>query len=282
MAKPVSYEAYLAQIHALGGIREPDPAVRAMVEAAVAALTAGPIERDRLASLIREHPEWVRILGLVVGLTQEGLRNTLTTGFGRSSWVPLARSKPNEVVAYLDDTLALLDRLRDEASRSWTFADVLVERASSSTRASGAIARGRALEDLVQGVVAGLGLPHGMRGRFEGRAGQLIPCDLAIPNTGGEAQIVVAIKGFDSTGSKLTDAVREIEQAAEWRLPTQYVYAVVDGGGWLRRQGDLRRIHALWARRSIDGLYTASTLGQFRIDVAAAAEQAGIQPSTSR
>ena len=60
---------------------------------------------------------------------------------------------------------------------------------------------------------------------------------------GGNAAIAVAAKGFDSTGSKLTDAVREIEEMADVRLPRQFIMAVIDGIGWKSRQSDLRRIY---------------------------------------
>jgi hypothetical protein len=278
MADPASFEEYLGQIGTLGGVRGVDPVLRAMVDAAVEAMTAGPIDRERLADLIRVHPHWVRVLGLTVGLSKEGLKGALTAGFGTAGWIKLGRDRSADVVAYFDDTFGLVARLQEEAGRDWTFADVLVERAASSSRAGGAIDRGRTLENVVESVVAELGLPYSMRGSFLGRADTEVPCDLAIPTDGRGAQIVVAIKGFDSTGSKLTDAVREVQQAADWRLPSQYVFAVVDGAGWLRRQADLRRIHSLWARKSIDGLYTVSTMDAFRGDVDAAAAQKGLRP----
>ncbi len=45
------------------------------------------------------------------------------------------------------------------------------------------------------------------------------------------APIAVAAKGFDSTGSKLTDSVREVEAMADVRLPTQFIMVVIDGIG---------------------------------------------------
>lgn len=57
--------------------------------------------------------------------------------------------------------------------------------------------------------------------------------------------IAVAAKGFDSTGSKLTDAVREVEEMADIRLPAQYIMVVIDGIGWKSRIGDLRKIYHL-------------------------------------
>jgi len=100
--------------------------------------------------------------------------------------------------------------------------------------------------------------------------GYTAPCDLVVPNS-DDAQIVVAAKGFDSTGSKLTDAVREIEEMADVRLPRQFVIAVIGGIGWKSHQADLRRIHNLWVTKQIDGMYTLATLAQFRHDLEDAA-----------
>ncbi|MEI2775082.1 MAG: hypothetical protein V9G19_03735 [Tetrasphaera sp.] len=74
----------------------------------------------------------------------------------------------------------------------------------------------------------------------------------------------MAAKGFDSTGSKLSDAVREIEEMADARTGGQVALAVVDGIGWKGRMADLKRIWDLWDTGEIDGLYTLATLAQFR------------------
>lgn len=88
--------------------------------------------------------------------------------------------------------------------------------------------------------------------------------------------LAVAAKGFDSTGSKLTDAVREIEEMADVRLPRQFVMAVIDGIGWKSRIADLRRLYDLWERQQIDGMYTLLTLDRFRADLAEAARLRGL------
>lgn len=277
MAEPDSFEDYVSQLTALGGVGVVDPATRLMIETAAEALaSAAVIDRSTLAAMIAANPEWVRVLGLSVGLSQENLRGVLNDGFGTSGWVTLARTRSTELVAHLDDTLDLVAKIETQRARDWTFADVLIERQGSRSRAGGAIDRGRALEDLVEAVVLTLGLPHVMRTTFGSRARATAPCDLAIPAGGAAAQIVVGIKGFDSTGSKLSDAVREVQQSADVRLPRQYVFAVVDGAGWRRRRRDLRRIYDLWANRSIDGLYTVATLDDFRADVEHAADRLGI------
>jgi hypothetical protein len=58
---------------------------------------------------------------------------------------------------------------------------------------------------------------------------------------------------------------------AHVREPRQFVYTIVDGTGWLRRRADLRRIHTLWARRSIDGMFSLAQLGDFRTELIQAA-----------
>jgi hypothetical protein len=72
-------------------------------------------------------------------------------------------------------------------------------------------------------------------------------------------------------GPKLTDAVREIEEMADVRLPRQVVMAVIDGIGWKSRQADLKRIYSLWEFQQIDGMYTIASLSDFRADVEEAA-----------
>jgi hypothetical protein len=122
-----------------------------------------------------------------------------------------------------------------------------------------------------------LKLPYDLRTTFEGRGSRRSPCDLAIPAGGVSAKIVCAAKGFDSTGSKLTDAVREIEAMAEVRLPNQFVFAVVDGIGWKSRKNDLRKIFELLSANSIDGLYTVALLNQFAADLDAAALRLNVE-----
>jgi len=89
--------------------------------------------------------------------------------------------------------------------------------------------------------------------------------------SGDHAVIAVAAKGFDSTGSKLTDAVREVEEMADVRQPSQYIMVVIDGIGWKSRINDLRRIYKLWASQQIDGMYTLASLGSFGHDLEHAA-----------
>lgn len=231
-------------------------------------LLGGLLDTDLtgLAAWVRDNPGEVPVLGLAVGLSQEKLKNALRDRFDTTGWHGLARSQPIELVSWLDAEFDLVRMLRVQMTRTYTFADILVARAGTRVTATRAGASGRRIEDEIEDIARDLGLDYTTRSRFTGRNGRTAPADLIIGNP-ESADIVVAAKGFDSTGSKLTDAVREIEEMAEVRLPKQLVLAVIDGIGWKSRQSDLRRIHQLWADRQIDGMYTLVGLDRFRDDV---------------
>jgi hypothetical protein len=276
-----TYDEYVKSLQRLGGAALADPQATAQIEAAAKTLSELPdVTEDSVTALVESDASIVPVLGLVAGLSQEGLKNELRHRFGTASHARVVSSgKSRELVRELDEDHGLLGEITSQRGRSWTFGDVLVTRAAPRSRAAAGIGRGRALEDAVEAVVNGLGLAHQMRGRFIGRNGRDAPCDLAIPETGAGAAIVCAVKGFDSTGSKLTAALDEIRAMAEVRLPRQYVFAVVDGIGWLGRQSDLKRIHALWESRAIDGLFTLSALPDFEAELRHAATRLGLSSS---
>lgn len=228
------------------------------------------VDRDTLATWVRVHPDRVPVLGLTVGLTQEKLKNSLNSRFNTSGWITLARGRSEELIDYLIEEFDLVGMLERQRHRAYNFDDIIVARAGTRVLAVQAGGAGRRLEDEIELVASDLGLESETRTRFEGRNGRTAPCDLVVPST-RDPLIVVAAKAFDSTGSKLSDAVREIEEMADVRLPRQHVMAVVDGIGWRSRQSDLRRIYALWESRQIDGLYTLRSLAQFRDDLEEAA-----------
>jgi hypothetical protein len=272
-----SFEAFLASLGRIGeGIAVADGTTDTISEGGARLEDLARVDRPSLAGLVEQNPEWIRVLGLAVGLSQEQLQVNLNQWVGTRSYRVAAR-RSAEVIAALDE-LGLVARIEAERGLTYRYRDILLARYGSRATAGRAISRGRALEDVVQAVVDELRLPRVMRTRFAGQGGRTGPCDLAMPGGGEKAQIVVGIKGFNSTGSKLTDATREIEEMAAVRMPRQYVFAVVDGLGWRGRKADLRRIHALLERHDLDGLYTQATMTQFREDVSDAAKRCGIEP----
>jgi hypothetical protein len=234
-----------------------------------------PHSVQELAYWLRTNPDAIPVVGLAVGLSQEKLKNALVHEFGTSSWRRIARDEPDALAEFFDGGFDALRSLELQLGRSYSFGDVLVARAGPRAVAIRAGAAGRSIEDAIEEVAFDLGLDAETRTRFMGRSGRDAPCDLVIPSS-SEPMIVVAAKGFDSTGSKLTDAVREIEEMADVRLPRQFCLAVVDGIGWKSRMNDLRRIYSLLEDRRIDGLYTLNDLSRFRSDVAEFARLRGL------
>lgn len=273
MPAPVLFDQFVASLSNLATPAREDPHMQAHVAGLVAELRKiGPPTRESLERFVAEQPDSVPLLASCVGLTQEQLKNQLSHRLGSAGWTTLARSRARELIELLDGEFQLVSRLTEQLQRQWSFEDVLLERYLWSRRtARRAVGQGRSVEDAVEEMVRTLGIAYRLRTQFKGR-NATAPCDLAIPDGGDAAQIVVAMKGYNSTGSKLSDAVREVEAMAAARKPSQYVFAIVDGIGWRNRKADLRRLYALvdQDRREIDGLYTLAHLDRFEADLKAA------------
>ncbi|MEN3121222.1 hypothetical protein [Janibacter sp. LM] len=278
MSGAVTFDEYLGTLGRLTAHIDPTastPEAEEIKDAAEQLTLLPAVDLASLAAWAKANPTRVPVLGLVVGLGQEKLKNALRDEFDTSGWVTLARERAVDLVTWLDKDFDLLRMLTTQQTRRYDFGDVLVARAGSRVTATQAGQSGRKVEDEIEAIAVDLNLPYETRTRFTGRSGRTAPCDLVVPDS-GNAQIVVAAKGFDSTGSKLTDAVREIEEMAEIRLPRQFVIAVIDGIGWKSRKSDLRKIHSLWESQQIDGMYTLATLDRFRDDLEDAARLRGL------
>ena len=279
MTTPVpTFEEYLATLGRLSAHVDPlltSPEAERIRDACNTLAELDEVTLESLTEWVRTNPKDADVLALAVGLTHERLLNVLRHTFGTSGVATLARTRPADLVAWLDAEYDVSRTLSVQRRKQFRFGDLLVARAGSMVRAKSAGASGRKVEDQIETIATALGLEVQTRTRFEGRDRRSAPCDLLIVE-GAVQHIVVAAKGFDSTGSKLTDAVREIQEMAEVRRPTQYVMAVIDGIGWKSRQADLRRIYDLWVRGQIDGMYTLATLDRFRDDLEEAAKRLGL------
>jgi hypothetical protein len=272
-----SFEDYLASLSPFvppAGGEEPD--ALGLCQRATKTISAlAPLNRKKLAAALAADPEMAPVMAAVAGLSQERFKTWLQDRFGTAGWVTLSRKRSQDLVDSFEKDFQLISLLTAQASRKWTWSDVLARTMAPRQRAGGSVQAGRALEDAVEDVVEGLKLNYEVRTRFTGKADRTAPADFAIPSGSG-ALIAVAVKGFDSTGSKLSDAAREIDQMVEVRTARQFIFAVVDGQGWLRRQEDLRRIHALWDQELIDGVYTRGQLAEFGKALRGAARRVGL------
>lgn len=240
-------------------------------EATAAMLALDPFTSETLAQLFGERPAYVEVAAIAVGLPRERFKTWLKDRFDTAGWVTLARQRAPELVDAMNEDFALLEFLAGERHREWTWGDALAMAMAGRRSARGAVAQGRALEDEVEAILDGLGLTFEARTFFEGSGRETAPADFVVRNADGDVQIAIAVKGMDSTGSKLTDAAREIESMATVRTPGQYVFAVVDGLGWKRRVSDLRRILKLADSRRIEGVYSRATFDELTLKLRDAA-----------
>ena len=272
-----TFDDYVATLGRLTAHVDPTAVTQASTaikEAADSLAALTEVNIDSLTVWASEHPRQADVLGLAVGLGLEKLKMTLKHHFNTSGWYTLAKDRPAQLIRMLDEEYDLVRQVATQRGKLYNFGDVLVARAGGRVTATRAGKSGRSLEDTIEAIAKDLNLAYETRTRFEGR-GRTAPADLVIPNK-SNALIAVAAKGFDSTGSKLTDAVREIEEMAAIRLPRQYIMAVVDGIGWKSRVSDLRRIYTLWERDEIDGLYSLASMDRFRADLQEAARLRGL------
>lgn len=279
MSNPPTFDEYLASLAPIvspGDLLQDSNDAAEMRELAVELAQVELLNVSGLAAWIRGRALAVHVLGLSVGLSGERLKNICKHKFDTGGFSKVAKLFPTHLVELLVTDYGLLDALDRQRHATYGFGDILVARATTGSTAARAGAAGRSLEDRLEEIAHTLGLLYRTRGRFTGRAGGTAPYDLAILDGYDNVLIAVAAKGFDSTGSKLTDALREIEQMADVRLPTQFIFAAVDGIGWKQRQSDLRKIHGLWTDRKIDGVYTVQTLPEFQVALEDAAKRVGL------
>ena len=277
MSDAVPFDDYLTSLSRLTPYVDPTtptPETEGLRSAVADLESLESISVESLTDWVNRYPHWANVFGLAVGLSQEQLKNSLKSSLGSSGWVTLARKRPADLVNFFEEEFELVRALESQSGRTYDFADILIARAGSRVTATRSQSAGRMIEDRITEIAQDLGLPYVARSSFVGRDKETKPADLIVPSV-ADAKIVVAAKGFDSTGSKLTDAYREIADVANHRFAHQYVFAIVDGIGWHSRLADLRRIHELWVNKKIDGMYTLISLDQFRADLQDAARRLG-------
>jgi hypothetical protein len=145
----------------------------AAIKAAVDSLAAlKSINAATLEQWTRGNPQGVPVLGLTVGLSQEKLKNALKQHIGTTGWVAAARERPSEIVAMLDAEFGLVESLKAQIGRDYSFGDVLVARAGTRVTAVSASTSGRVLEDRIEAIAIELGLTYETRtGSRDGSAG---------------------------------------------------------------------------------------------------------------
>lgn len=224
-----------------------------------------------LTTLLEEEPLTLDVCRLLTGRGQEPMAHDICGALGLTSgnWKALrarTRRHPEEMASALDQ-LGMPELIRTEISREWTIDDVLIDRYKMGRgRAIAGQSRGRGLENEVQRILEAAGVPFETRVTFVAPNGVTAKCDFAIPAR-EHPKIVVEVKGYEATGSKLTDFLGDVLKIKQAKSYHTYVLVVTDGRGWHNRKSDLKRLVELHHDGTIDMIYTRARLPQLTDDV---------------
>lgn len=264
----ISADTIIGEIRELpaDSIDEVGQAVLARVDDLVARLRRGkaPPTAKLLATLLSEDPAYLDVFRLFFAKSQDAIAHllgaALGTGGSYSKFRSLAKKEPDRVARALVD-LRLDKLIAEHASKRWGLREVLTERYMMLRgRAIAGQKRGRGLEDEVEGLLKAVVGDAYVRGQsFTGMDGKKAKTDFAIPGV-HEPKIVIECKGFQATGSKLTDVLGDVEKVLEAKGPHMYCFVVTDGQGWLNRASDLRTLVKYQNSHRIDMIYTRRRL----------------------
>lgn len=272
---PVDFDQLLSELVELPseGVDDETQALRDLLPIVLGAMeNAGrSLTAAEIAALLRQHPNFLVIARLFLGVSQDRAASAFSHALGtRLSWSGLrarANRQPESVAAAMV-AMGLADSMWEQLKRVWTVEDVLTERYKFSRgRAIAGQQRGRALEEQVRATLERAGVPSEYSVTFVGRENQTAKCDFAIPSR-DRPKIVIEAKGFEATGSKVTDALGDILKIERARAMHMYFFVVLDGTGWHHRPNDLRNIVQAQNAGRIDMIYTTSRLEELGRDVA--------------
>ena len=225
------------------------------------------LSKPTIEALLRQTQYALDVFRLILGLSQDEMVNDLIHyskihGLSRSFTTirDNASHQASRIAETLIDNLGLTRVATDELYRDWKYQDVLLERYKYQRgRAIKGQKRGRSLEDDVESLLKQWGTKY-IKGRtFKSRKGAMGKADFSIPSH-ISPKVVIEVKGYEATGSKLTDVLGDISKIVQAKDPETRFYLVTDGIGWMRRLSDLEHIVKLHDKGEIDMIFTRKTL----------------------
>lgn len=164
--------------------------------------------------------------------------------------------------------LGLNDAMQAATNREPKWYDVLVERLRSGRgSAISGQRRGRDLEDTAEAIVqAVFGDRYDTRCQFAGKRDSFAKCDFAIPSK-DDPRILIEAKGYNATGSKMTDVVGDVDAIINAKRHDTYLLLFTDGLSWKQRQSDLAKLIERQNQGEISRIYTTSMVEQLKTDL---------------
>lgn len=231
------------------------------------ALKKRSIDKNAIEKLLHEHKHALDVFRLILGLSQDEMVNELRyfakiPGLGRGfkSIRNKASQYCSEIANTLVENLGLVEVASKELFHNWRYEEVLIERYKYQRgRAIKGQKRGRSLEDDVESTLKRAGVKYERGKSFISKKGVEAKADFSIPSH-IHPSIVIEVKGYEATGSKLTDVLGDLLKIIKAKDPDTRFYLVTDGIGWFRRLSDLKHIIKLHEEGQIDMIHTRKTL----------------------
>lgn len=147
------------------------------------------------------------------------------------------------------------------------WSDVLIERLRSGRgSAISGQKRGRGLEDFVEDIIKKVFETYEVRCKFIGTRDQTAKCDFAIPSR-SDPYILIEVKGYGATGSKMSDVVGDIDAIIRAKRPDTKLLLFTDGLTWKQRQNDLSKLVERQNDGEITRIYTTGMKDLFESDL---------------
>lgn len=225
------------------------------------------VNKGTVEKLLHRYKYALDVFRLMLGLSQDEIMNELLyfvkiSGLGRGFRTIRERASQHssELAEALVENLGLADAVSEELFHKWKYAEVLIERYKYQRgRAIKGQKRGRSLEDEVEDLLKGIGVRYESRKNFISKKAIEAKADFSIPSH-FHPQIVIETKGYEATGSKLTDVLGDILKIVQAKDPETRFYLVTNGIGWFRRISDLKHLIELQNKGDINMIYTRKTL----------------------
>ncbi len=229
------------------------------------------LEINYVANLLRKDPLFIDVCRLFFGEGQETVAHKMADQLGLKSidWNKIrkiVKTEPERIATALV-ALGLPEAIKVQIEKHWTVEEVLLDRYRTMRgRAIAGQQRGRDLEDRVEAVLRRSSAPFERGVTFIGKGRETAKCDFALP-TKDHPKIIVEAKGFEATGSKLTDFLGDVLKIINAKSYHMYFFLVTDGRGWLNRQSDLKKLVEFHQNGDVDMIYSIARLGDLEHDV---------------
>lgn len=221
------------------------------------------------AAEVGQFEEALTVIRLFLGLSKDEFRTVWrSTSDGMGLGVTAFRSDPEGYITRFS-ALGVLEAIETLVHTPVTWRTILQERlrAGRGSAVKGQM-RGRALENFVERCVREVfgENRYQARCRFKGEGGKSEKCDFAIPS-GEDAQIVIEVKAYGATGSKLSDVLGDVERILRSKRQDTTFLLVTDGLTWHDRESDLRKLVEHQNEGRITRIYTRRMAREFEADL---------------